>query len=104
MADEKRSAKRELKVVDESDVAEYYSNSVGFAMGYYDVALLFGLQKPSTQGVPIREMRAIINMSPQHAKVVCLLLKKNLEEYQKKYGEIVVPDELCSELGIEGKL
>jgi len=39
-------------------------------------------------------------MSPQHAKIMSLLLRKNVQEYEKRIGTVILPDGLYQELGI----
>jgi len=39
-------------------------------------------------------------MSPQHAKIMSLLLRKNVQEYERRIGTIILPDGLYQELGI----
>jgi hypothetical protein len=39
-------------------------------------------------------------MSPQHAKIMAALLKKNVEEYERRIGAIILPDSLYKDLGV----
>lgn len=74
---------------------EIYSNSVNFAFSIYDVTLSFGLSN-----VEPNDYHNLVNikMSPQHAKVMSLLLQKNIEKYEHDIGEIVLPEDLLSNL------
>jgi hypothetical protein len=40
-------------------------------------------------------------MSPQHAKVFALLLRKHLEMYEKDIGEIKIPLKVLKDLGLK---
>jgi len=42
-----------------------------------------------------------IKMSPQHAKIMSLLLRKNVQEYEKRIGTIILPECLYQDLSIQ---
>ena len=62
----------------------------------YDFAIEFGevdkIEINKNQADMYVELKAGIVMSPQHAKAFFNILKKNLEEYEKQFGEIKLPD------------
>jgi hypothetical protein len=85
--------------VDELDeVPEYYSDSVNFMTNIYGFALDFGVMVAQDEP-PKTQVR--VRMSPQHAKIMSLLLRKNVQEYEKRIGTIILPEGLYRDLGIE---
>lgn len=64
-----------------SDIAVIAKNALGFNMD-------FGQRMPGNKQVNIV---ARIAMSPQHAKLFAKVLEQNIEDYEKKFGEIQVP-------------
>lgn len=83
---------------DEFHVPEYYTDSVNFMTNIYGFALDFGVMMAQDQP-PKSQVR--VRMSPQHAKIMSLLLRKNVQEYEKRIGTIILPDGLYNDLGIE---
>ena len=79
-------------------IPEYYSDSVNFATNLYGFSLEFGVMQG--QDEPPRSV-VRVRMSPQHAKIMSLLLRKNVQEYERRIGTIILPEELYSELGIQ---
>ena len=77
---------------------EYYTDSVNFMTNIYGFTLEFGATQAQDQ--PPRPL-ARIKMSPQHAKIMSLLLRKNVQEYEKRIGTVILPDGLYQELGIQ---
>lgn len=83
---------------DYDDVPEFYCDSVNFMTNIYGFALDFGVMV-SQDEPPKTQVR--VRMSPQHAKIMSLLLRKNVQEYEKRIGTIILPDGLYRDLGIE---
>ena len=69
----------------------------------YTVSLLFGLTpaiSPAGQ-IPQPRTKAVIRMSPEHAKVMALLLRRNLKQYERELGvEIPLPHQVQANLGV----
>lgn len=63
-----------------------YSNSVSVNAQFYDVQLTFVYQ--NAEGV--KEQETII-LSPQHFKVLTGVMNNTLENYEKRFGTIVIP-------------
>jgi hypothetical protein len=83
---------------DNSNIPDYYVNSVTFMGSLYEFMLTFGLKSdPDKDPNP----SVIIRMSPQHTKVFVKLLSKNVEEYEKNIGPISLPQKLIDDLGIK---
>ena len=90
--EEKKNSKTLLK-----EIPNYYTNSVNITSSIYEFMLTFALKsEPSLDPEPI----AIIRMSPHHAKVFSKVFAKNVESYEKKVGEIKLPEDLIKELEI----
>ena len=76
---------------------EYYTDSVNFMTNIYGFTLEFGVM--GQQDDPPRQL-VRIKMSPQHAKIMSLLLRKNVTEYERRIGTVILPDGLYNDLGI----
>jgi len=86
-----------------SGPVEVYSDSLRMGVSPYGLMFEFGLQ--ATTGDPgDTKTQAIVRMSPQHAFVMCQILRNNLREYQNQVGKITLPAALLAELGIEEEL
>ena len=79
-------------------IPEFYTDSVNFATNLYGFTLEFGCMQAQDQ--PPRTV-ARVRMSPQHAKIMSLLLRKNVQEYERRIGTIILPDDLYQQLGIQ---
>ncbi len=79
-------------------IPEYYTDSVNFMTNIYGFTLEFGVMQ--AQDAPPRSL-VRIKMSPQHAKIMSLLLRKNVQEYEKRIGTVILPEGLYQELGIQ---
>lgn len=79
------------------DIPEYYTDSVNFMTNIYGFTLEFGVMQQQEEP-PRPQVR--IKMSPQHAKIMSLLLRKNVQEYERRIGTIILPEGLYNDLGI----
>jgi len=67
----------------------YYSNSMQLEFTLYDFKLKFG------ESMPGGHLNIInIMLSPQHAKVVQMVLDKNIALYEEKFSEIQIPEDV----------
>lgn len=83
------------------EVSDFYVNQLNLITSLYEVLFMFGLKtKPEEGPEPIVNIR----MSPQHAKIVSLLLNKQIESYEKDIGKIKFPASLLKELDIDEKV
>ena len=80
------------------DLPEYYTDSVNFMTNIYGFTLEFGVMQGNDE--PPKSI-ARIKMSPQHAKIMSLLLRKNVQEYERRIGTVILPDGLYQDLGIQ---
>ncbi len=78
--------------------AEYYADSVNFTTNLYTFIFDFA-QMEQTDQPPKPVVR--VRMSPQHAKIMSLLLRKNVQEYERRVGTIILPEQLYDDLGIK---
>jgi hypothetical protein len=79
------------------DIPEYYTDSVNFMTNIYGFTLEFGVMQQQDDP-PRQQVR--IKMSPQHAKIMSLLLRKNVQEYERRIGTVILPEGLYNDLGI----
>lgn len=78
------------------DVPDLYVNSFAVNTGVYDFVIDMGLSNPDNSIKPLVRLR----MSPQYAWVMCQLLTKAIESYQKTVGEIKVSLDMLKDLGL----
>jgi hypothetical protein len=82
---------------DPQETPTYYTDSVNFMTNIYGFTLEFG-EMQAQDRPPHPKVR--VKMSPQHAKIMSLLLRKNVVEYERRIGTIILPEGLYQELGI----
>ncbi len=78
-------------------VADMYADTFQMSASPYTITLGFGLQVAPNALKP----QATIRMSTQHAKVMAILFKRLLKQYEQQAGEIVIPPGLLSEKEID---
>ncbi len=72
-----------------SAVPEFYIDGYGIQAHQYTVELAFTLAQPA-QDKP--RTVAIVRMSPEHAKVMAMLFRRNIKDWEKQFGvEISIP-------------
>ncbi len=80
------------------DFETHYVNQAQLHFGVYDFTIDFGRiedpRQPGPQLAPITR----IQMSPQHAKVLTLMLLKHIAAYEHQMGIIELPAALLQEL------
>lgn len=79
------------------ELPEYYTDSVNFVTNIYGFMLEFSV---ITQQEDPPKPQVRVRMSPQHAKIMSLLLRKNVQEYERRIGTIILPEGLYNDLGI----
>ncbi len=69
------------------EVPEYYASSVTLATNIYDVTLQFRVQVPPVApGQPPSERPVcVVRMSPQHAKMLALILTNAIQDYEARF-------------------
>ena len=84
-------------------VPEYYSDQFQVSTGVFTVAPTFGLNTPHpTPGQPsIPRPQAIERMSPQHANLMAMILRRQLKHCERETGIIInIPFQVYSQLGV----
>ncbi len=79
----------------QGEVLDRYSNFVHISSSFFDFTLRFGLVedlKSEQNKLTVSNVTRIF-LSPQHAKVLYKILKQQLDEYEKRFGEIKLPKE-----------
>jgi hypothetical protein len=91
-------------VAELTDVPDIYCDGVNIAMTPYDLLLLLTQQKAKITGSGQASISpssvGVVRMSLEHAKVLAILLKRNLKEYEDKVGTIPLHPEAAKNLGI----
>ena len=78
---------------------EVYSDSVQFGISPFTVALAFGMANPQMGQAPLKV--ATVRMSLEHAKVMAILLRKQLKQFEESMGtDIPLHPQLNQQLGI----
>ena len=85
-------ANRERREYRADDFVSLYANDTQIQLSPWDFRLIFGQIEPPDndsveQPMGIREIGEV-RMSPQHAKMVALVLRNQIQVYEKNIGEI----------------
>ena len=88
----------------DNEIPDIYVDNMQITTGVYGVNITFGLSEPhpSVGGVaqPPDE-KARIRMSLQHAKIVAMMLRQNLKNYELNTGtSIQIPQNVYTSLGV----
>ncbi len=82
---------------------DIYTDAFRFTVGPYGVSFTFGLNVPHpSQGqvIPPRDT-LILRMSLEQAKVLAMMLRRNLKSYESQNNlDIALPPNLYTQLGI----
>jgi flagellar protein FlaG len=77
-----------IKLVNTPQYRENYANSVQVRVNVWDFFLVFGtLQQPAENEVEVHNFQGVY-FSPQQAKALTNILRQNIEQYEKTFGEI----------------
>jgi hypothetical protein len=84
-----------------AETPEYYSDAVNISLAMpWTVALTFALRPTKPDKEP--EPKAIIRMSPEHAKVTAMLLRKQIKDYESKTQTFInLPGDLYKQLNLD---
>lgn len=77
-------------------VTTYYGAGFGIFSTLMDFTLQFSSRRPTGSTTPLCE----IILSPPHAKLIALLLAKQLTAYEVAYGQINIPAAVYTKLGL----
>jgi len=83
-----------------SEIPEFYSDAIEINLTMpWTVALTFGLRSTEAERKPTSVAR--IRMSPEHAKVMAMLLRRQLKKYEEDTDtQINLPADLYAKLGL----
>ena len=77
-----------IKLVNTAQYRENYANSVQVRVNVWDFFLVFGtLQQAAENEVEVHNFQGVY-LSPQQAKALMSILKQNVDQYEKTFGEI----------------
>ena len=77
-----------IKLVNTDQYREGYSNSVQVRVNVWDFFLVFGtLHQAAENEVEVHNFQGVY-LSPQQAKALMSILRQNVEQYEKTFGEI----------------
>jgi hypothetical protein len=97
MSPSDRTAKEHI-MNEELESPVLYANQAQLHVGVYDFTLEFGRVEDGRKSPPRISPVARIQMSPQHTKVVALLLLKHVAAYEHQVGVIELPSALLADL------
>ena len=83
------------------DVPEFYCDGVQIGLSPY-TAILSLTKQPAGQDKTVPAVKvAIVRMSLEHAKVMAIMLRKQVKNYEAQAGvEIQLPNSLYQQLGL----
>ena len=70
---------------EKGEVPDFYVNSVDVSTGIYDITLNFGVITPVSKGQAEKKLVCTVRMSPQHAKMLTLILRSALKSYEREF-------------------
>ncbi len=85
-----------------SEIPEYYTSSVALATNIYDVTLQFRVQVPPVAPgqPPLERPVCVVRMSPQHAKMLALILTNAIRDYEARFQvRLPIPPDRQAEFG-----
>lgn len=85
------------------EIPEYYADNFMVTAGAYTVAMSFGLSSAHpTPGQPPRaKSLAVIRMSPEHAKILTMVMRQHLKHYEREASiNISIPHAVYAQLGV----
>lgn len=88
---------------DAASVPDVYADQFVVTATVWGVNLSFlrNPPHPATGQVPQAEPQAIVRMSLEHAKIMTMLLKRQLKQYERDNGiEIAIPPQVYTGLGV----
>lgn len=88
---------------EENSVPEIYTDVFRFTIGPYGVTFTFGTHAPHPESGKVAPPKKslILRMSLEQAKVLAMMLRRNLKNYEKRNSlEIALPPQLYTELGL----
>lgn len=85
----------------EQQVPDFYAENVQVGMSPFGVILSFGTQPPGQTGSLPPNRVCVMRMSLEHAKVMAMILKKQLKVFEENLGsEIPLHPQLWQQMGL----
>ncbi len=86
------------------DAPVLYSDGIQVGISPFTVTLGFTVAPPAQPGHQVPTPVATIRMSLEHAKVMAILLRKQLKQFEEQLGnEISLPPQVYQQLGVSPK-
>jgi len=85
---------RTIQNVPSPHYTSVYANNVALALNFFDLSMVFGEMVDIKETVLTVEQKVRVTMPPSHAKLFLLLLKLQIEQYEEKFGQIVLPPDV----------
>ncbi len=83
------------------DVPDVYAESVQVGLSPFGVALSFGKHNPGQTSPSAPETTVIVRMSIEHAKVMAIILRRQVKQYEAALGtEVPLQPHLYTQLSI----
>jgi hypothetical protein len=81
-----------------------YSDGIQIGVSPFTVTLGFTVAPPAQPGAQASIPVATIRMSLEHAKVMAIILRKQLKQFEEQLGaEIALPHQVYQQLGVSPK-
>jgi hypothetical protein len=81
-----------------------YSDGIQIGLSPFTVTLGFTVAPPAQPGAQAPVPVATIRMSLEHAKVMAIILKRQLKQFEEQLGaEIALPHQVYQQLGVSAK-
>lgn len=84
--------------VQSSDFHSVYSNNVSIIMSFFDLYMTFGEVRNLNpeDGMLTVDQKVRVALAVTHAKVLFLALAQQIQQYEAKFGQIHLPDEVLT--------
>lgn len=95
--------RREANVPENPEVPDVYTDQLGIAQSPYGVCITFSLSpRTPVPGQQQATPQAIVRMSLEHAKIMTMILRKRLKQYElEDLGDpIRIPSQVMRQLGL----
>jgi hypothetical protein len=86
------------QIHDAPDFKSIYTNFAQTAAGPTDISIRVGEASPSDTGIVGVEMKVRLVMAPLQAKIMAGMLVQVIQQYEKQFGKITIPQEVLSQL------
>lgn len=83
-----RAQQRAVRFTRPADYPTAYANNAQVTMSNWDFRIDFGEVVSADDKEIVIQQRIGVVMSPQHTKALAQVLTKNVEEYEKSFGEL----------------